>query len=63
MNNVREEEKVAKKASYTTNAIESLNFSVRKITKNQQSFPTTDAAMKLAVHGLAKHLKTEDDAD
>jgi len=36
-----------RKAIYTTNAIESLNYSVRKITKNRGSFPTADAAMKL----------------
>ncbi len=41
-----------RKVIYTTNAIESLNFSVRKITKNRQSFPTTDAAMKLVFMAL-----------
>ena len=36
-----------RKAIYTTNAIESLNRSLRKITKNRGSFPTDDAALKL----------------
>jgi putative transposase len=32
---------------YTTNAIESLNFQLRKVTKNRGHFPTDDAAVKL----------------
>ena len=32
---------------YTTNAIESLNYSLRKVTRNRLAFPTTEAAMKL----------------
>ena len=36
-----------RKAIYTTNAIESLNYSVRKVTRNRLAFPTADAAMKL----------------
>src|SRR5450432_469327 len=36
-----------RKAIYTTNAIESLNMSLRKIIKTRGSFPTDDAAMKL----------------
>lgn len=36
-----------RKAIYTTNAIESLNRSIRKVTKNRGAFPTDDAAMKL----------------
>jgi transposase-like protein len=43
---------VIRKAVYTTNAIESLNYSIRKVTKNRQSFPTTDAAMKLVYMAL-----------
>jgi len=31
-----------RKVIYTTKAIKSLNFSVRKVTKNRQSFPTAD---------------------
>jgi putative transposase len=43
---------VIRKVVYTTNAIESLNFSIRKVTKNRQSFPSTDAAMKLIFMAL-----------
>jgi len=32
---------------YTTNAIESVNMSLRKIIKNRGSFPTDDSALKL----------------
>ena len=32
---------------YTTNAIESINFQLRKITKNRGHFPSDDAAIKL----------------
>jgi putative transposase len=32
---------------YTTNAIESANMSLRKITKNRGSFPSDDALFKL----------------
>jgi len=41
-----------RKVIYTTNAIESLNFTVRKITKNRQSFPSADAAIKLLFMAL-----------
>ena len=34
-------------AIYTTNAIESLNFKLRKVTKNRLQFPTDDAILKL----------------
>ncbi|GAB1457517.1 hypothetical protein MASR2M48_28250 [Spirochaetota bacterium] len=43
---------VIRKAVYTTNAIESLNYSIRKVTLNRQSFPTTEAAMKLIFMAL-----------
>ena len=36
-----------RRAIYTTNAIESLNMSLRKIIKNRASFPSEDAAVKL----------------
>ena len=36
-----------RKVIYTTNAIESVNFSLRKIIKNRASFPTDEAALKL----------------
>lgn len=32
---------------HTTNAIESVNYTIRKVTRNRQSFPMTDAALKL----------------
>ncbi|WP_027945049.1 transposase, partial [Amycolatopsis taiwanensis] len=37
---------------YTTNAIESINFQLRKITKNRGHFPDKDAAMKILYLGL-----------
>lgn len=42
---------------YTTNAIESLNNSLRKVTRNRNSFPNDDAAIKLlymALKNIAK---------
>lgn len=36
-----------RKAIYTTNAIESLNYQLRKITKNRGHFPSDTAAVKL----------------
>lgn len=36
-----------RRAIYTTNAIESLNMSVRKVTKNRGSFPNDEAMFKL----------------
>ena len=36
-----------RKMRYTTNAIESVNMSLRKITKTRGSFPTDDAVFKL----------------
>ena len=41
-----------RKVVYTTNAIESVNYSIRKVTRNRQSFPTTDAAVKLVFMAL-----------
>lgn len=41
-----------RKVIYTTNAIESVNYSIRKITRNRQSFPTTDSAVKLVFMAL-----------
>ena len=37
---------------YTTNVIESINFQLRKITKNRGHFPSDEAAMKLLYLGL-----------
>jgi putative transposase len=36
-----------RKAIYTTNAIESINMSLRKVTKNRGSFPNDEAMIKL----------------
>lgn len=41
-----------RRAVYTTNAIESLNMSLRKIIKTRASFPNEDAAFKLLYLGL-----------
>jgi putative transposase len=41
-----------RRAVYTTNVIESLNFSLRKITKTRAAFPTEEAAIKLLWLGL-----------
>lgn len=46
-----------RKAIYTTNAIESLNMSLRKVTKNRGHFPNDDAMFKLlylALNNIAK---------
>jgi len=41
-----------RKVIYTTNAIESINFQLRKITKNRGHFPDDDAAIKLLYLGI-----------
>ena len=46
-----------RKAIYTTNAIESLNMSLRKVTKNRGSFPNDDAAVKLLYLALRNIIK------
>jgi len=46
-----------RKVIYTTNAIESLNFSLRKVTKNRAAFPTDDAIMKLLYLSLTNASK------
>ena len=46
-----------RKIVYTTNAVESLHMSLRKVTKNRGSFPTQDAAIKLiylAIQNVSK---------
>jgi putative transposase len=46
-----------RKAIYTTNAIESLNMSLRKVTKNRGSFPNDESMLKLlylALKNIAK---------
>lgn len=44
--------KEIRRAIYTTNVIESLNFSLRKITKTRAAFPSEEAAIKLLWLGL-----------
>lgn len=41
-----------RKVIYTTNAIESLNMSIRKVIKNKRVFPSDDAALKQLYLGL-----------
>ena len=46
-----------RKAIYTTNAIESMNMTIRKVTKNHRTFPTDESALKviyLAIANIAK---------
>lgn len=46
-----------RKAIYTTNAIESLNMTLRKVLKNHRAFPTDESALKvvyLAVQNISK---------
>lgn len=46
-----------RKAIYTTNAIESLNSSLRKVTQKRSAFPTDDAIYKvlyLALNNVSK---------
>ena len=46
-----------RKVIYTTNAIESLNYSLRKVLKQRGSFPNDEAIMKvlyLALRRIAK---------
>lgn len=46
-----------RKAIYTTNAIESMNMTIRKVTKNHRAFPTDESALKvvyLATCNIAK---------
>ena len=47
-----------RKIIYTTNAIESLNYQLRKVTKTRGSFPTDDAVLKifyLAIDNIGHH--------
>jgi len=46
-----------RKAIYTTNAVESLNASLRKVIKNKRIFPSDDAVLKqlyLALKNISK---------
>lgn len=46
-----------RRAIYTTNAIESLNNALRKVTKNRGAFPTDEAAIKLLYMALRNVMK------
>jgi putative transposase len=46
-----------RKVIYTTNAVESLNMTLRKIIKTRGSFPNEEAAMKLMFLALRNHSK------
>ena len=46
-----------RKVVYTTNAIESLNMSLRKIIKNRASFPNEESALRLLYLALRNHSK------
>jgi transposase-like protein len=39
-------------AVYTTNAIESLNYTIQKVVRHRQSFPSDEAALKLVFMAL-----------
>ena len=46
-----------RKATYTTNVIESVNSVIRKFTRNRKQYPNRDSAMKLiymAIHEASK---------
>lgn len=43
-----------RQAVYTTNVIESLNFSLRKILKNRNAFPHDEAVYRLLYLGLER---------
>ena len=51
-----------RKVIYTTNAIESLNMSLRKVIKTRGSFPNADAAMKLLYPGAGAYCQEVDHA-
>lgn len=44
-----------RKVIYTTNAVESLNMSLRKVTKTRGSFPNEEAAIRLLYLALRNH--------
>ena len=46
-----------RKATYTTNAIESVNFSLRKVLKSRGAFPTDESILKVLYLGLQRIAK------
>ncbi len=47
-----------RKVIYTTNAIESLNMVMRKLTRNRRIFPNDDSALKSLFWPCARHRRT-----
>ena len=41
-----------RRAVYTTNAIEALNYSLRKVLKGRSAFPNDEAILKVLYRGL-----------
>ena len=48
---------------YTTNAIESLNMTLRKVTTNHRIFPSDEAVFKVIAPFDAEYLEEVDDAN
>jgi transposase-like protein len=46
-----------RKAVYTTNAIEPVNYTIQKVIKHYQSFPNDEAVLKLLFMGLTNFAK------
>ena len=45
---------------YTTNSIESLNYQLRKVSKNRGHLPSDEAVVKLPKAGDLRHLWTNE---
>ncbi len=52
-----------RRAIYTTNTIESLNMTLRKVIKNRAMFPSDEAVFKILYLVLEKYQQTMDNAD
>ena len=52
-----------RKVIYTTNAIESINMSLRKVIKTRSSFPTDEVGDQAVLSGAEEHQQEVDDAD
>ena len=46
---------MVRRVIYTTNAIESLNYQLRKVSKNRGHFPSDKAVIKLLKAGDLRH--------
>jgi transposase-like protein len=51
-----------RKAIYTTNAIESMNMTLRKVLRNHRSFPTDESVMKVIYLAISEYFPEMDDA-